>query len=419
MAAKPRILWCSQSPALHTGYGVITHDILERLHATGNYEIGCHAWHERPALSPKYPQQAMSASQFPYKLFSSDDPAGPKVETLHDRMGKKNFHEVIEFFRPDIVIMFGDIYMFDYVFDHPDKNKFHLAVYYPLDGAPMPMAWAESIRRADTLITFSKFAVETTKERTKKAPILIYHGIDYPMWSTPVDEKTILGNRKQLFPDEPNPFIFGMVARNQPRKNIPVFLEAFSAHSKTHPHSRVLLHSVPRDQGWDLNVLVQEFRLLKDKVYIPQNLTPQRGIDNKDLRIIYNCMNVHVNTAWGEGFGIPILESMACGIPNIVPDYTTGPELVGESKSGLLLKPAAVYSVEALSHIRRFIVDPLNLLDTMNFMAENESPLKEYSKRAKTKAAEFNWDNIMPLWIKTIDDIMVNKKTYPIEFEAI
>lgn len=415
MPNKPRILWCSQTPSIHTGYGIITHDILERLHATGRYEIACHGWHEQASPKPRYPLEAMSGPMYPYKLFHG---GGAKdTDHLHEKMGKKNFHDVVEAFKPDIVIMFGDIYMFDYIFTYPERKRFHLAIYYAIDGGPIPPAWGESIKKADTPITFSKFACQATKERTGIDPVLIYHGVDYPMWSMPIPSSVRTAKRKELFPDVEDPFVFGMVARNQPRKNIPVFFESFSAHVKQYPNSRMLLHSCPKDQGWDLNLLAHEFKL-KDKVFIPKNLTPQRGLSNQDLRTVYNCMDIHVNTAWGEGFGIPIVESMACGIPNIMPAYTTGPEFIDENKAGITVRPCT-YLTEAMSHIRRAIMDPTGLYKAMNFAVENKPAINMYSRNAKTAAAKFDWAKIIPVWEEAIAKMLTTKSMDYINLERI
>jgi glycosyltransferase involved in cell wall biosynthesis len=44
---------------------------------------------------------------------------------------------------------------------------------------------------------------------------------------------------------------------------------------------------------------------------------------------IYSAMDVLLNPAMGEGYGIPIVEAQACGVPVIVTDFTAMPELVG------------------------------------------------------------------------------------------
>lgn len=416
MATRPRILWCSQTPSIHTGYGIITHDILERLHATGKYEIACHGWHEPAAPNPRYPFEALGGPGVPYKLFHAGN-VRPEEPNLHEKMGKKNFHEIVEHFRPDVVIMYGDTYMFDYVFDHPDRNKFHLGIYVAIDGAPVPNGWANSFKRADTVVTFSKFAVKAIKDRAGIDAILIPHGIDYPMWSMPLPGETVKNKKRELFNTSEDIFVFGMVARNQPRKNIPAFYEAFAAHSKNHPNSRMLLHSVNKDQGWELNLLAHEFSI-KDKIFIPANITPQHGISNKDLRLVYNCMDIHVNTAWGEGFGIPIIESMACGVPNIAPAYTTGPEFIDENKAGITVRPAT-FTVEPISHIRRCIVDPGHLLKAMDFMYENRPSVKNYGRNAKTATAKYDWPQVIPLWEQAIDKMVSEKAEDYIDMERI
>ena len=43
---------------------------------------------------------------------------------------------------------------------------------------------------------------------------------------------------------------------------------------------------------------------------------------------LYNCMDVFVLPTAGEGFGIPTVEAMACGVPICVTNYTTGYELI-------------------------------------------------------------------------------------------
>jgi glycosyltransferase involved in cell wall biosynthesis len=121
-------------------------------------------------------------------------------------------------------------------------------------------------------------------------------------------------------------------------------------------------------------------------------------------------MDVHVNTAWGEGFGIPIIESMACGVPNIVPAYTVGPEFIGESKGGGLIK-VANFLVEQGSHIRRACVDIKHLEDTMNKLAEEPKLRLQLSKAAQKYAANFNWPSIIKQWETLLDNIPIGPKT--------
>jgi glycosyltransferase involved in cell wall biosynthesis len=238
---------------------------------------------------------------------------------------------------------------------------------------------------------------------------MIYHGIDFPMWSQEVSPEIRKRRRIEMFGSN-DVCVFGMVARNQPRKNIPAFYEAFSEHAKKHPESRLLMHACKIDQGWNLDRLAIEFGI-QDKVYVTPGLTPNHGVDCRELKLIYDTMDVHVNTAWGEGFGIPILESMACGVPNIVPAYTVGPEFINASKGGGLIK-VGTYAVEVGSHIRRAYVDVVHLKATMDKLSEDKALRIALGKNAKKFAANFTWDPIIKQWEDVFDNIPLKTKSY-------
>ena len=51
-------------------------------------------------------------------------------------------------------------------------------------------------------------------------------------------------------------------------------------------------------------------------------------IDEQKMAELYNCMDVFVLPTGGEGFGIPTLEAMSCGVPVCVTNYTTAYELI-------------------------------------------------------------------------------------------
>src|SRR5690606_24996263 len=54
-------------------------------------------------------------------------------------------------------------------------------------------------------------------------------------------------------------------------------------------------------------------------------------IDEEDKSLVYNLASVFVYPSFFEGFGFPPLEAMACGVPVIVSNTSSLPEVVGES----------------------------------------------------------------------------------------
>jgi alpha-1,3-rhamnosyl/mannosyltransferase len=64
------------------------------------------------------------------------------------------------------------------------------------------------------------------------------------------------------------------------------------------------------------------------------------GIGPEQLPAIYNLATVLAHPAWYEGFGLTVLEAMACGTPVIASSASSLPEVVGTS--GLLVDPGDV-----------------------------------------------------------------------------
>jgi glycosyltransferase involved in cell wall biosynthesis len=60
-------------------------------------------------------------------------------------------------------------------------------------------------------------------------------------------------------------------------------------------------------------------------------------VSSEDLLYLYNAAEMLAHPAFYEGFGLPPLEAMACGLPVVVSDVASLPEVVGDA--GLLIDP--------------------------------------------------------------------------------
>ena len=88
------------------------------------------------------------------------------------------------------------------------------------------------------------------------------------------------------------------------------------------------MHCDPRDpQGPDLIQLSINLGIDKN-VRFTKMLGYDWGVPDEKLCEIYNSFDIHTLSTTGEGFGVPTLESMGCGVPNVLPDYTTSRELL-------------------------------------------------------------------------------------------
>ena len=85
-------------------------------------------------------------------------------------------------------------------------------------------------------------------------------------------------------------------------------------------------------------------------------------VDDDDLPALYSAARALVIPSLYEGFGLPILEAMACGTPVITSSLSSMPEVAGAA--GVLVDPldisaieAAVMRIESDSHYRAFLID--------------------------------------------------------------
>ncbi len=131
----------------------------------------------------------------------------------------------------------------------------------------------------------------------------------------------------------PGRFVLGL-GTLQPRKNFGGLIEAFGCLLAQHGDEPEVADAhlvIAGGKGWMYEALLElpERLGLNDRVHFPG------FVDDKDLPALYNLASVFAFPSWYEGFGIPILEAMACGTPVVAADNSSLPEVVGEA--GLLV----------------------------------------------------------------------------------
>ncbi|MBI1281895.1 MAG: glycosyltransferase [Anaerolineaceae bacterium] len=118
----------------------------------------------------------------------------------------------------------------------------------------------------------------------------------------------------------------------EPRKNLPMLLQAYAGV----PENERLPLVLAGGKGWDYEAIFEAIERynLSNWVQFPGYLPIE------ELPLWYNSAEVFLYPSVFEGFGIPVLEAMACGTPVIISDASSLPEVAGQA--GLTLPPHAV-----------------------------------------------------------------------------
>ena len=115
--------------------------------------------------------------------------------------------------------------------------------------------------------------------------------------------------------------------------------------------------SLPAEKGW----LEDEMRQTIAETKLGDAVHLLGFVDDDDLPALYTAARMLVMPSLYEGFGLPILEAMACGVPVIASNLSSLPEVVGEA--GILVDPLdidairdAILRIESDSR-RAFLID--------------------------------------------------------------
>ena len=171
----------------------------------------------------------------------------------------------------------------------------------------------KNIIRSDMLITGSEFSKQEILERLdfKDEQIkVIYHGIDHNLFK--------IHNDLKLDFEIPKKFIFS-VGSIEPRKNLIGLLQAYNLLSDNIKNEYKLV--LAGFKGWENKEIMNIINKNKE------NIIYLGFISDIELAKVYNLATCFLFTSFYEGFGLPVLESMACGTPVICSDTSSLPEV--------------------------------------------------------------------------------------------
>ena len=264
-------------------------------------------------------------------------------------------------------------------------------------AAPETMTWARqrylrtqiarSIRQADQVLTVSR----ATADDLMRA------------FDVPADRITVtpLAADARFRPATPNaldhfrrqhdlhrPYILSVGTR-EPRKNIARLVRAFARIASTVAHDLVLVGPA----GWLESELDEAIRNLPAPVRARIRLTG--FVPDDDLPLWYAAADVFAYPALHEGFGLPVLEAMACGVPVVTSNTSSLPEIAGDAA---------------------LLVDPLDeraLADAIARVIGDDPLAEDLRRRGRARARHFSWDETARLTVAGYHAAFARRGTGP------
>jgi glycosyltransferase involved in cell wall biosynthesis len=165
---------------------------------------------------------------------------------------------------------------------------------------------------------------------------VVYNGVDASFCPAPVEQVEAFRRRQEL----PQRYVLHL-GTLEPRKNLVRLVQAFAqvkAHDPSQPSVKLVLAG---GKGWDYDAIFAEVgRLgLEQEVLFPGYVADQ------EVAWWYRAATVFVYPSLLEGFGLPVLEAMACGAPTVTSALSSLPEVAGDA--ALLVDPTSVDALAA------------------------------------------------------------------------
>ncbi|MEZ4769950.1 MAG: glycosyltransferase family 1 protein [Caldilineales bacterium] len=160
---------------------------------------------------------------------------------------------------------------------------------------------------------------------------VVYNGVDAVFTPAPTEEVEAFRRERGL----PQRFVLHL-GTLEPRKNLARLVQAFAQARQRLPDADDLKLVLAGGKGWDYDDIfaaVQRERL-HDHVLFPGYVA------DADLPWLYRAATVFTYPSLLEGFGLPVLEAMACGTPVVTSSVSSLPEVAGDA--ALLVDPASV-----------------------------------------------------------------------------
>ncbi len=310
-----RVLWASDAADSSSGYGNQTRLTAPRLAALG-HDVALLATFGHHGAVRSWTSDVPGADGKPITLrvypggadAFANDVIGPSARD----------------WQADIVITLKD----SFVFQPKAFEGLRWIGMTPCDHEPLPPAVADVVRHMYRPIAYAPNGYRELRAAGFD-PLFCPHGFDPKLFNPQpkAEARAFLG-----IPDDV--FLVGTVAVNRggipSRKAWPQNLEAFALFAKDKPNARYFLHTNLATDGFEggINIPVLCGQLgIADKIIFCDQEKYKAGFPDVYLHALYCAFDVLNAVSLGEGFGIPALESQACGAPVIVSDFAAQRDL--------------------------------------------------------------------------------------------
>jgi glycosyltransferase involved in cell wall biosynthesis len=241
--------------------------------------------------------------------------------------------------------------------------------------------FAEKATRIITVSEYSRKDIAESYNIDQDIIDVVYNGADKIFKPATEIEKN---ETKKRLTSEKDYFVYA--GSLHPRKNISALLHAFEDFKKETGSDMKLVLA-----GETLFITPGMKKKLKHMNYRNDVILTGR-VSTEDMRLIISSATVMTFVSHYEGFGIPVLESMQCGVPVIASNVTSIPEVAGDA--ALYISPGK----------------PETILEAMKKITENFKLRENLIKKGFIQSRKFSWEKTAKALWESIEKVLRGEK---------
>lgn len=395
-----KVAWFSNSPTMFTGYSRVSRTICEILAKDSRFEVSMIGELQGPA-------QPLDINGVPLYLLGD-------MNNI-----QKSLVDVLQRINPHVLIFLEDSFtLTNFGLHRVNYDPIKTILYIPQDGNFSPSIHGLTMmRKVDLMVAMSKFSHMVNKNDgfIDSKNHMIWHGVCLNKFH-PIDVNKRNEYRREMgFKDDE--FLLFSLARNSMRKRNQRLIEGFAKAALQNDKLKLVLHiSHPFRDDNNLKDFCERVlpklvkgseKLIGKNIFFTEESIKNIDLDDNNLAKLYQISDMTLSFSSGEGFGLLMAESIACGIPCIHCDYTTPRELLLDTYNGkyeprgvgvkCITTDVASYNVE------HGLADIDDGAKKILYYSQHPDEVKKLSKDCRRFAEDnLNWHELVQKWKEEI-----------------
>lgn len=349
------------------------------------------------------------------------------------------------------------------------RRRLVVAAYVPVDYAPFPSAFARFVRAVDVVIPYTRMGQRAIERCCVRAGVVlarpmrpIPHGVD-PTVFRPLSPAARVRARAKYFHVQQRALVIGVFGRNVRHKRIDLALRIFRifaqgwyvdcracglstvddfdpvsygyspagccrhcrstavSRARGVPSARLYLHTEVLEEssraesgGWDVVGLI-EMMELGSQVVLHRSLRIGAGVPIGELAERMGACDIHFLPYEGGGWELTVLETGACGVPNVITDVGAPPEY---ARSFSVLVRVGAYDTQGEGDVRG-LIDEEAALTALRRLARSSADRRRLGAAGVVAAAAHSWSEVGALWLSALGDLDLTRRTQRTSLSAV